>query len=322
MKNRLSLITLFVIIFLNGASLTFASSLNVDIETPRSPYNRKDFYIGFVTLDTENRATNVECYVKTPATGVFNIYDSHNLIAGGSSGRCHLTSDEITNVGIYDLYVIAKAGSDTETSKMVSFVFDDVAPGTPTSYSREQNGCTSNIKFRTADDNGETSKVELYRSENASFNADAGSRIAQQGIGSNQDGTFSTGKPDCTKNYFYAIRAFDGSGNGSGVIGDPNTIIQIHSNTDGSFSGALAVDTAGSQVNQQGLQGSVLGDEAVNGEQDSGDEEESVLQTPEFSTEDGKEQESTEKSGIFRSIWNLISGIFSSIWSFIVGPFD
>src|SRR6185369_9485240 len=95
-----------------------------------------------------------------------------------------------------------------------------------TNYSKDKiTACEYKIHFRSADDAGKTVKVEVYRSENKSFSADAGSRVGTVATGSNTDNDFTQSVPDCNKVYYYAVRAFDSGGNGSGVTGDSETVV-------------------------------------------------------------------------------------------------
>ncbi len=226
MRKLILVLSLIFVSLLTWAPLAYAADLVVKIEEPKSPTNKHDFKLGFVALDVQGRAVSVDCYFKKPS-GSFSLFETKSLAPGGDSDYCQVTPSQISERGTYNFYVTAKAGADSTTSSTVSVEFDDVAPGTPTNYSKEQqpDACSFKVKFKTADDGGETSRVELYRSENQSFAADASTHVASLSIGSNQNGEFYTTLPDCTKTYFFAIRAFDGHGNGSGVVGDTGTAV-------------------------------------------------------------------------------------------------
>lgn len=99
-------------------------------------------------------------------------------------------------------------------------------PTTPGSYSKTKvSSCQYKISFKTASDNGKTSRVEIYRSDATSFNLDGSSRVANINIGSNQDGSFEESVPDCNKTWYYVLRAFDSLGNASGIVGDSVTTV-------------------------------------------------------------------------------------------------
>ena len=64
-------------------------------------------------------------------------------------------------------------------------------------------------------------KVEVYRSQNTSFNADNSTRIREFAMGSNTEMSFVDSAPgNCQNEYYYAVRAFNAYGNGSGIVGD------------------------------------------------------------------------------------------------------
>jgi len=267
MRKFILLILIFMIL---GVGEVWAAGLTVKVEVPKSPTNDRDFRLGFVALDVQNRSVVVDCYYKKP-DGSFTKWETKSLPAGGDSTYCQVDSGEISERGTYDFYVVATAGGDTVTSTTVSVEYDDVGPGTPVSYRKEVqlDGCSYKILFRTANDNGETARVELYRSENTSFGVDGGSRVDSRGIGSDLEGEIYTTKLDCGKTYYYAIRAFDGHGNGSGVIGDTDGAVMIKE--DVAAAGAILVDESAVGQPQSQTGGRVLGDE-----RDEGDSEVTV----------------------------------------------
>jgi hypothetical protein len=87
----------------------------------------------------------------------------------------------------------------------------------------------NNIMFKTAADGDKTVKVELYRSLATSFTADASTFVAEQMIGSDVSGAFAIPAPGCSNDYFYALRAVEIHGNGSGFVGDKD--VNVDTNT-------------------------------------------------------------------------------------------
>jgi hypothetical protein len=265
--------TLFLLpLFFTLPGLTHAQSLDIRIKELPSATNKNDFRVDFVTLDMQSRSVTVDCYFKRPSDS-FQLFQTISLANGGDSGFCQVTSTQITERGVYDFYVVANAGSDSKTSPTVQIEYDDTAPDAP-SYTKETqpDGCSYKIVFKTANDE-QTSRVELYRSQDPNFTADANSRIDSQGIGPDQEGVFYTTLPDCGKSYYFAIRAFDGHQNGSGIVGDTSTI-QEPSDTQEDSDQAIAttqtsLDAAdsltggvGTKDSAQG-QGDILGKEQI-----------------------------------------------------------
>ncbi|HSD98562.1 MAG TPA: hypothetical protein VLB73_02575 [Patescibacteria group bacterium] len=219
--SKLLLTVVSLMLLFAGVSFA-ASSLSVRLEQPKSPTNLNDFTITFVALDTQNNPVTVTCYKKGPSDGGYAQFDTiKNLSNGGGSDNCHATSSLVNQDGTYAFYVTASNGSTTVTSSIVTIDVNTSGPGTPTNYSKTQSdSCHFTISFRTADDSGKTSKVEIYRSSTTTLTADNNSRITSISVGSNTDRTYSDTIPSCGTTYFYALRAFDSAGNASGLVGD------------------------------------------------------------------------------------------------------
>ncbi len=214
----ISLLTLFA---LTGRA--YAGSVSIRLEEPKSPTNQNNFDINFVSMDLENRTVTVKCFKKALSDSDFVQFGSDITLSptGGNSGNCHIDSNVITGNGTYQFRAQAFAGSESPTSETVSVTYNSDGPGTPTNWSKDKIGsCTYKIHFRSADDAGRTIKVNVYRSSETSFNLDSGTQVGTVNIGSNTDADFSNDIPDCNKTYYYAVRAFDSAGNGSGVLGD------------------------------------------------------------------------------------------------------
>jgi hypothetical protein len=67
------------------------------------------------------------------------------------------------------------------------------------------------------------------------------------GIGPNKESYFTNSIPDCNKTYYYALRAFDMYGNGSGIVADSITTVTTStttSTTTASTNNAAANSTA------------------------------------------------------------------------------
>lgn len=216
------LLGFFAVFLFTGTSFAATS---VRLQQPGSPTNQNTFNITFVALDTENSAVSVQCFKKGPSDGSFVAFGSAiSLSAGGNTDVCQVNSGIVNTNGTYQFQVTA-AGSGSVTSNTVSVDYNNSTPGTPVSFSKNNlDGCNYKISFRTAPDSGKTVKVVLYRSPNSNFDVNSGSQVDSVNIGSDTDGSFNNNVPDCTKTYYFAIRAFDAYGNGSGVVGDSSTV--------------------------------------------------------------------------------------------------
>ena len=197
-----------------------ASNLSVRLEEPKTPSRIKEIELKYVALDIQGREVTTYCLKKGPSDSNFIQFSSETLKTGGNASHCSLVS-AITDNGSYQFQVKAVAGGEESYSNTVSLDYNTSSPGTPRDYSKQQiNSCDFKIHFKTADDSGKTVKVELYRSTDSNFSANNESLVHSINIGSNQEADILNNVPDCSKIYYFALRAFDNAGNGSGLVGD------------------------------------------------------------------------------------------------------
>lgn len=262
-KTIFATFTMFIL-SLMLATVTYASNLSLRVEVPKTPTNQNTFKINFVAMDISGGTIEVKCF----KTGDAAAFSTINLSPGGNTGNCEVTPLIVPTEGTYGFYVTATAaGSPMQTSSTVTVEYKASAPGVPGNYNKEQQGsCQYKITFKTADDGGRTSRVEVYRSDQTSFTADSSTRVGTVWIGSNLEGSLFDSVPDCGKAYYYVIRAFDGAGNGSGIAGDSVTKVIITSTTQASPvpTGSGAIPALTSQVGQGEVLG-VNGKEATSG---------------------------------------------------------
>lgn len=303
-----TLVLIFTLMFaLTGQ--VFAADLSVKIETPKSTTRENSFKIGFVTLDIQGRSVTVKCLKKGPSEGSFTQFGSDFVFAGGgNSGNCEVTSSIISSQGTYQFKVTAQAGAEEAESSTVSVSYATDSPSTP-SYSKEQlSSCDYKIKFKTADD-GRTAKVKIYRSTATSFTADSSTEIGTVNIGPNLEGSFTNSVPDCSKTYYFAIRAFDDAGNGSGVASD-NTVTVITTTTTVAASPTPggAIPVAESQVSEGSILGSTAAasEEGVLGEEASPGSEISASPTP------------LPQTGPFTRLFSLRNLIYAALAALVI----
>lgn len=252
------LLGVFAVFLFAGSSFAATS---IRLQQPGSPTNQDTFNITFVALDTDStKVITVQCYKNGPSDGVvFTAFGSPiTLSAGGNTNICQVNSGIMNEGnGTYKFYVTATGGSTDPVSTQttpVSVDFNNSTPDTPTNYNKEKpDNCTYKISFHTANDSGKTVKVVLYRSTDTNFSVDSGHQVNSLNIGSNLDGSMTDNvSPNCDTTFYYAIRAFDAYGNGSGVVGDSNVTTTIINPTTTQQQGAIP-------VGGQGQGGSVLG---------------------------------------------------------------
>ena len=245
----LSVLMIFGIYLVSLNKGVMAGSLSIRLSEPKSPTRISDFKLSFVALDFENNPITVKCFYKKEGE-VYKQFDTtKTLSAGGNVGSCQVNSSQLNEEKkTYFFYVEADNGLETVVSEIVSVDYKTSAPGTPTNYSKDHfSACEYKIKFKTADDGGLTKKVEIYRSKETNFSLDGTTRAISIPIGPNTDYSFIDNVSECDKDWYYALRAFDDAGNGSGWIGDSVVIVAATTfNTAGSpaaspTSGALLV---------------------------------------------------------------------------------
>ncbi len=313
MFKLISKLFLSLIFSLLIAGQVFAGTnvTSVRFEQPKTPTNQNNFNLIFVTLDTDaTKTVDVVCKKKGPSEGGFTQFASTTTTSGGNTGNCQVNSSIVNTEGTYTFRVEATGSSFA--SDEVSVEYKTTGPGTPTFYSKEKIlSCTYRIKFKTADDSGKTVQVRLYRSDATAFDASSANQVDSILIGSNSEGQFENTVPDCNKEYFYGVRAFDSAGNGSGVIGDT---VSITTTTTTTTAGIAPTGTTGGAIPVGEGQGQVLGEETKTGEVKG-------EATPSAGPTGGEEQKEAEKpaekGGIF-SIKNVLSGaIILAIVSFL-----
>lgn len=253
-----------LLVFAGTAYADVPNNLNLRVEQPQSPNNSNSFNITFVTLDNLNRPVTVKCFKKSPTDADFVQFGSDMTTAnGGGTGNCQVTSSQVTTEATYQFRVETSVPDEIDTVD-VTVEYKSSAPSQPVSYSKDKSGCDYRVKFKTADDGGKTSRVEIFRSDSTNFNLDSDSRVGTVYIGSNLEGTFTNTPPDCAKTYYFAIRAFDGAGNGSGVVGDSvvktttTTTVAAATTTTASSTTGGAIPVATSQVSPG--EGEILGE--------------------------------------------------------------
>ncbi len=260
-----------------------ASTVSVNVEQPKTPNNQREFNVNFVALTTTGNVVTVKCFKQAPGEASFTQFGSDIVLSsGGNTDNCLVTSSITTTDGTYAFYVSADDGTNSVTSNTVTVNLDTSYPDAPTGYGKTKvDSCNYKINFHTASDNGKTVKVEVYRSDSTTFNADSGTRVASISIGSNSDGNYTSSVPDCNKTYYFVIRAFNAAGNGSGIVGDSEVHITTINPTSTQHQGAIPVTNGtvnGNTQNGSNTSSSVLGTQTTTDQaKDNGNTKKGVL---------------------------------------------
>jgi len=212
---------LFSVIFMTISVNTVnavTNNLVLRVSEPETPTNQA-FNVDFVALvlETKKLPVKIICSLKKPGESAYTKISTETLINGGDSGLCKVTEALLTSKGTYYIEVKATTSSDSAEGN-VSVYYDGDAPSTPKWIEKDKKSdCEYEIEFKTADD-GQTSYVEVYRSDSKEFTVGPSSKIRTINIGPNEKYSFTHDLygNDCGKSY-YAVRAFDDAGNYSGI---------------------------------------------------------------------------------------------------------
>lgn len=224
MSKRLSILVCTIVAVLGMAGPVRAQSANlaIRIADPKTPTNLSDFPVTFVVLDLAGpRPITVTCEKKYETDGSFTAFGSAIAVSpDGNTASCQVTPSVFTRDGKYEIRATAVSGGES-VSDTTSISYVSAGPGDPRDYSKDRIAeCRYRIRFKTADDSGKTVRVEIYRSTDTTFAANDGTKVTGITIGSNQEYSYEDTVGDCSKTNYYAVRAFDAAGNGSGVVGD------------------------------------------------------------------------------------------------------
>ncbi|MBD3366393.1 DUF11 domain-containing protein [candidate division WWE3 bacterium] len=210
---------IFLGVVVSGRAHAQTSTFVLRVSEPETPTN-KEFNVEFVVLDPAGDSgenITVTCDLKKPGQ-TFSTLDTANLIKGGDSGLCKISESLLTTDGTYEVKITAQ-NSGASKADTVSVVYDGNGPGKPKWIEKDKkSSCEYDVKFKTSDDGGETSYVEVYRSDDKEFTVSPSSRVRTVSIGSNEEHEFTHNLygGDCGSSY-YAVRAFDDAGNYSDV---------------------------------------------------------------------------------------------------------
>jgi len=215
-KTRSLILSLLVALFIGLSSNIVRAQvvdiLTAQIEEPATPINKQEFKIGFTVANTSGEDITVKCIEKTQNV-VFDIYKGIN------TGSCVVDDSVIPTDGTYIFYIEAGDINNNKTSKEVPVEVDFIKPSSVKEYEKTKSGCLNILTFKTADD-GQTSKIQIFRSEKSSFIADSSNILTQLAVLPNENVSYTDGTSLCDVEYYYAIRALDNSGNASSFVSD------------------------------------------------------------------------------------------------------
>jgi len=257
------------------------NNLVLRVSEPETPTNQA-FNVDFVALvlgtkNTPAEPVDITCAMKKPGEATYTNIPTEPLMGGGDSGLCKVTEALLTSKGTYHIEVKATTSSDSAEDD-VSVYYDGDAPSTPKWIEKDKKSdCEYEIEFKTADD-GQTSYVEVYRSDSKKFTVGPSSKIRTINIGPNEKYSFTHDLygNDCGKSY-YAVRAFDDAGNYSGIrVEEIEDIVikEVSVSTGDEESGEEIMGAISTEAGLTPESEFVPEDEVVSGEEEEPSEEE------------------------------------------------
>lgn len=203
-----------------GALAGITPIMSVRLEKPHSPVNGP-FKLTFVAMEINGLDMSAKCLKKYSSDANFSQFGpTITVTSGGNTYSCQVDSNVLAGDGTYEFMVEVSAGGATQVSNKESVVYDGGIPGKPKYVEKDKKGdCKYEVVFKTADDGGETSYVEIYRDDDKEFTVGDSKRIKTITIGSNQKSSFidQLYGSECANTPYYAIRAFNSVGTPSSV---------------------------------------------------------------------------------------------------------
>ncbi len=249
-KSKKKFLMSVMVISLLGLSSTFifADKFLADIEQPASPVNTQNFEIGFVVANTSGEDITVECIEKTQNI-IFGTY------TGVNTGNCIVNSSVVPIDGTYTFYISATDNSGTVYSDEVTVTADFVKPSAIEDYEKTESGCSNVLTFKTADD-GQTTKVQIFRSTNSSFTANSSTLIKELTVGPNENVTYTDDTAVCGTTYYYAVRALDNADNPSAFVSDKVVVyIEAEDTEETSGTGEVAGEETSEEEEAENTEG-------------------------------------------------------------------
>lgn len=220
-KNLVAILIIGALTILMGGRVWASSYLNVRMEKPQS-YAGGAFNISFVAMDIKGRSLVAECYSSASASP----YQVINVIAGGNTHSCQVNPANLGGSGSYNFWVkvyVASDPSEFVLSNVESVSINTSVPGRPKYINKDKkDSCKYEVTFKTADDGGITSYVEIYRDYEKEFSVSGSNKIATISVGSNEKKSFTDQLygSECAKKPYYAVRAFSTTNVPSDVRGE------------------------------------------------------------------------------------------------------
>jgi len=303
----LSTVLLFGIFTLVKPVQTYAqvpvAKVSVRLEQPKTGLTDREFNITYVALSIPVKPITVQCQYSLDGVNFSNFDDT---LKTTNSGDCKVDQSIVTGSGTYYFKAVATVEGVSPVESEVVSVNITNNPSPVTEYSKTKTACIYTLKFKSS-----TSKVQIFRSDNQkSFYADDTTLITKPylTVTPNVLSTYTDTPADCSKEYYYAVRAVDEYSNVSTLVTD--NVVTIIEQTQTSTP-QESEEVAGEQTTTQQEQETTSTGEVAGEETTSQQEEETKTDT--------KEETETEEEETKESIWDKYKYLIISVIVVVLG---
>jgi hypothetical protein len=215
---RKTIICLISLVILLSFVRPLYAGISTEVSISELPsYLRTDnFKLGYTAISDDPGSITAQFYFKKDGGS----YQTVGPILSGPSGYVQITGTEVSEQAKYYFKVEVNGSVTDETS----FTYDVSGPDPVSNFKKESKGGGSyKLSWRNPT-NGDFARVFIYQSPETSFSAEGSTQVADLTGGADSDMTWE-GTFDSSKDHYFAIRAVDKAGNGSGIVSDvPGTI--------------------------------------------------------------------------------------------------
>jgi LPXTG-motif cell wall-anchored protein len=302
----LSTVLLFGIFTLVKPIQTYAqvpvAKVSVRLEQPKTGLTDREFNITYVALSIPVKPITVQCQYSLDGVNFSNF----DTLKATNSGDCKVDQSIVTGSGTYYFKAVATVEGVSPVESEVVSVNITNNPSPVTEYSKTKTACIYTLKFKSS-----TSKVQIFRSDNQkSFYADDTTLITKPylTVTPNVLSTYTDTPTDCSKEYYYAVRAVDEYSNVSTLVTD--NVVTVIEQTQTSTP-QESEEVAGEQTTTQQEQETTSTGEVAGEETTSQQEEETKTDT--------KEETETEEEETKESIWDKYKYLIISLIVVVLG---
>lgn len=200
-----------------------------NISTLPATMNTQNFNIQYDVNSIQPATFTASLYLSNDGGSTYSVapcvvqdtnYDSNDVYGGSGTLKACISSD-----GSYSFKVVVTrdSSSDPAQSFTTSTLVDSSAPNPPSYAGKTVAGDTYTLTF-TAPSSSDVSAVKIFASTATTYSANSSTQVGIVNVQPSHTYNFTYTAPNSTTLYF-ALQAFNTSGNGSTLVGDPGVVI-------------------------------------------------------------------------------------------------